>query len=151
MIAAFFTSAVLLIAAWSQTVTGGAGITATWRWEPFSNIYVVTLDGLPPATSSVDSTPAVGGSPAAGTAVTARDIVCAHFPTTQCAFAVRVFMCESRLNPAAVGRAGERGSAQIHPIWFETYGVPPAGLDGQMEQAARIVADVGWRHWSCAQ
>ena len=39
---------------------------------------------------------------------------------------------------------------EIHPIWFKVYGVPPADLEGQVAQAAVIVADIGWAHWSCA-
>ena len=78
-----------------------------------------------------------------------RDVVAAYFPGQE-HYAYSVFWCESKLDPGAVGALGERGIAQIHPIWFRTYGVPPADLEGQVAQAAVIVADIGWSHWSCA-
>lgn len=78
-----------------------------------------------------------------------RNIVAAHFPG-QGDYAYSVFWCESKLDPTAIGAAGERGIAQIHPIWFKVYGVPPADLEGQVAQAAVIVGDIGWAHWSCS-
>ena len=46
-----------------------------------------------------------------------RAIICDVFGD-RCGQALRVARCESNLEPWAVGRAGERGIYQIHPIHF---------------------------------
>ena len=91
-------------------------------------------------------------APAASTGVIssfAYERTCIYFPTN-CDYAYSVFMCESGMRPWAIGAAGEKGVAQIHPIHWARFGMPPDDLDGQLAQAAMIVAALGWGAWSCA-
>lgn len=46
-----------------------------------------------------------------------RAAICQVFGS-RCAAALTVARCESRLNPFALGQAGERGLFQIHPVHF---------------------------------
>ena len=80
----------------------------------------------------------------------------AHHGTAVAERAVEVARCESNLDPAATGRAGERGLFQIHPThrsmiaslgftWDEMYEVVP-----NIAVAADIYADEGWSPWACA-
>lgn len=71
----------------------------------------------------------------------------AAFPPSEQATAYRVAMCESSGDPGAVGRVGEQGAFQVRP---EFHGPVPDDLYGQAFQAAAIVAEQGWRPWSCA-
>lgn len=54
--------------------------------------------------------------------------------------------CESRLEPGAVGRYGERGLYQVRP---EFWGPVPADPVGQVAQAYEIWREHGWGPWSC--
>ena len=54
---------------------------------------------------------------ASDSAASPRSDACAVFGS-RCAKAWAVALCESRGDPRAVGRAGERGLFQIHPVHF---------------------------------
>ena len=73
------------------------------------------------------------------------------FPSATEDAAIRVARCESRLNRWAVGRAGERGLFQIHPIHF--YWMDERRLFDPVYNA-RIAyrlsrGGTSWRHWAC--
>lgn len=92
----------------------------------------------------------VAATPAeTGVRARVRVAVCATFKP--CGPALRVAYCESRLDPLARGRAGERGLFQIHPVHF-----------GWLDEArlyeplynARIAYRLSrggrdWHAWSC--
>ena len=80
----------------------------------------------------------------------AYERTCFYF-VADCDYAYGVFFCESDMRPWAIGAAGEKGVAQIHPVNWPRFGVPPDDLDGQLAQAAVIVAALGWSHFSCAR
>ena len=70
------------------------------------------------------------------------------FPAEQWSKASSVAACETggTYNVNAVGAAGEIGIYQVNPyVW----GAVPADIDGQVKQAAGIVARYGWGPWSC--
>ena len=52
-----------------------------------------------------------------------RSAICSVFTGTRCGPAIRVATCETggTLYPRALGRAGERGLFQIHPVHFRTF------------------------------
>lgn len=78
------------------------------------------------------------------------------------AVAIKVARCESRFDPRAVGRAGERGLFQIHPVHFHSTIRSPAGsiyVDPRRlfepKYNARVAwvlsrGGTNWRPWTCA-
>lgn len=101
-------------------------------------------------TSVLAFVPAVTATAGPGSPKTPRQIVCGVFKS-RCSSAWRVVMCESRGNPRAVGRAGERGLFQIHPVHFGW--AKPARLFEPRWNA--LVAyrlsrgGTNWRPWTC--
>lgn len=68
-----------------------------------------------------------------------------------CAAAVRVARCESHLNPRAVGRAGERGIFQIHPVHFG-WARPGRLFEPRWNALVAYRLSRGgtdWGHWTC--
>lgn len=68
-------------------------------------------------------------------------------------FAIEVARCESRLDPSAVGAAGELGLFQLHPRGVG-YGYTRETLLDPVENsriAAAHVAKHGWSAWTCAR
>lgn len=68
--------------------------------------------------------------------------------------AIKVAKCESNLDNSAIGKAGEIGIFQIHPVHFKA--VESLGLDLRNAEMniiySRILYDRnGWRDWSCAK
>lgn len=73
------------------------------------------------------------------------------FPASTEGAAIRVARCESRLDRFAVGRAGERGLFQIHPIHF-SWAQPRRLFDPVWNSRIAYRLSRGgttWRHWSC--
>lgn len=65
--------------------------------------------------------------------------------------AIRVARCESRLYPRALGRAGERGLFQIHPVHFG-WAQPWRLFDPVWNSKVAYRLSRGgtnWRHWTC--
>lgn len=63
-----------------------------------------------------------------------------------------VFWCESKMNPAAVGGAGERGIPQVHPVHFSAMarlGLSPDSSSDLVRYAVRLWERQGWAPWSC--
>lgn len=101
---------------------------------------------------------AAGGStvaplaPSTPRALTYEDwLAVKHFPASEQMRAFYVQQCESRGQDEAVGRAGEVGRFQIHPIHFERF----ADLDltdpeDNGRAAVELWGEAGWRAWSCA-
>ena len=69
-----------------------------------------------------------------------------YFPPDERVKALRVALCESGGDPAAVGGAGERGTFQVRPDY---HGPVHETVDGQVRQAAEIYERKGWRPWTC--
>ena len=66
--------------------------------------------------------------------------------------AVKVALCESGFNPAAVGAAGELGILQVHPV--HAAAMMAAGLDFQSERdrilwAVELWQEQGGSPWAC--
>jgi hypothetical protein len=73
------------------------------------------------------------------------------FPASTEAAAIRVARCESLLNPRAVGRAGERGLFQVHPVHFG-WAQPWRLFDPVWNSRVAYRLSRGgtsWRAWSC--
>lgn len=85
------------------------------------------------------------------------DLVAEHFPPEQIARALAVMACESRGDPGATGRAGEKGLMQVHPIWQELAerlywpGISLYEPEVNVRVAAAIWRAMGWGAWSCAR
>lgn len=93
---------------------------------------------------------AIAPSPATPSSSTVRSTIC-HVFGSRCPAAIRVARCESRLNPRALGRAGERGLFQIHPVHFgwvdERRLFEPlynARIAFRLSRGGR-----SWAHWTC--
>lgn len=83
------------------------------------------------------------------------------FPRSTEGAAIRVARCESRLNPRAIGRAGERSIFQIHPVHFwrvvrsragRIYVDPRRLTDSVYASRVAYVLSVrgtNWRPWTC--
>jgi|GEM_PF-1599480 len=63
-----------------------------------------------------------------------------------CHEALQVAVCESGLDPHAVGEEGEEGIFQVMPRFW---GPVPADPLGQALQAYHIWQEHGWEPWSC--
>ena len=77
---------------------------------------------------------------------------CVPIPAAMVPGTVAVVQCESRWDTAAVGRLGERGIWQIHPIHRGAMAV--GGLDYGSEHdrtiwAVNLWQQRGWTPWSC--
>lgn len=73
------------------------------------------------------------------------------FPAATENAAIRVARCESRLNPHALGRAGERGLFQIHPVHF-AWAQPGRLYDPVWNSRVAYRLSRGgtrWGPWSC--
>ena len=72
------------------------------------------------------------------------------FPSAERAQALAVAWCESGFDPAVryvdVNGEWSVGAWSVQPVWW---GAVPTDLAGQAAQAAAIVAEHGWRWWSC--
>lgn len=74
-----------------------------------------------------------------------------------CQTALRVFSCESGLNPAAVSPGGDLGIAQVNPIHrgrWEAMGYTRADMltpGPNLAVAWSIWSEVGWSAWACAR
>jgi hypothetical protein len=83
------------------------------------------------------------------------DLVADHFPPDQVEAALAVIRCESRFDPDATGRAGERGLFQVHPLWQRLAerlywpGVSLYDAEVNVAVAAAIWRAAGWRPWAC--
>lgn len=97
--------------------------------------------GLPALDEGEGAMDALLGSPP----VSAIESVICSFPWP-CQEALAVAQCESRLDPGAVGRYGERGLFQV---WPEMWGPVPSDPAGQAAQAYAIWREHGWGPWSC--
>lgn len=82
------------------------------------------------------------------------DLVCSF--SWDCQTAKRVIACESTWNPQAVGRAGERGLAQVHPIHRQRIEAMGFTWDDMFDPVSNLTvahalwSEQGWRPWSCA-
>lgn len=101
--------------------------------------------GLPPLDAGPLPVDAILGAPPDGPpGGDVKEAICSlPWP---CEEALAVAWCESRLDPAAVGRYGERGIYQVRP---EVWGPVPGDAQGQVAQAYEIWREHGWRPWSC--
>lgn len=115
--------------------------------------------------STVFPTPAVTTSPTTTTTTTTTvpavvvddpvAIVREVWPDDTEDQALKVFTCESHLNPDALGKLGERGIAQIHPVHRDM--VRRMGFSWDQMFDARdnvtVALDIfeasGWKPWSC--
>lgn len=82
---------------------------------------------------------------------TLEQLICSY--PWDCATALRVAACESGMNPAAVGAAGERGLFQIHPVHAPALGARWAQMFDPATNIAvahELYRTQGWRPWSCA-
>ena len=72
-------------------------------------------------------------------------------------FAVKVAVCESGLNPYAVGSHGERGIFQIHPVHISSLNQHGYTWDQMFDPNANIAYArllygwQGWGPWSCSK
>lgn len=72
-------------------------------------------------------------------------------------YAVQVAVCESGLNPNAVGSHGERGLFQIHPVHISS--IQKAGFtwdqmfdpNANIAYAKLLYGWQGWNPWSCSR
>lgn len=85
--------------------------------------------------------------PAGGESLEAqfRAAVERYFPASEWATAMRVAWCESRYQPWATN--GEHTG--VFQVTARFHGAVPSDIDGQVQQAAGIVAREGWQPWSC--
>lgn len=134
----------------------GASARAGSSPAPVSTV-TQALTATAPAYTVIDAVPATPAATArlpppatAGTAneAEARAWIAVYFPASEQATAVRVASCETggTFDPTKVGRAGEQG---IFQVMARFWGTVPADIEGQVRQAAGIVAGHGWTPWSC--
>ena len=79
-----------------------------------------------------------------------RAVICDVFGS-RCAAALRVARCESRLDPRALGAAGERGLFQVHPVHF-SWAKPRRLFEPRWNAlVARRLSHGGtdWEAWTC--
>lgn len=91
-----------------------------------------------------------------------RHTICQVF-RDRCAQATWIVRCESNFNPRAVGRAGEKGLTQVHPIWFgrvirsragSIYVNPRRLFEPRYNLRVAWVLSSGgtnWRPWTCSR
>jgi hypothetical protein len=149
---AFLSAAIALVAGiWSLTVTGDQGIEATYRWEPFSNAYVVELANLP-APPQVEPAPANAPS---GPGLDGLYGVLQHFFPEQPQKAWRVVECETGGTMSTEALAGPFrydgrivyyvGLFQVDP---GIHGPVPKDAWGQAAQGRAIYDKAGgWSPW----
>lgn len=87
-----------------------------------------------------------------GCTVAELEEACVAIPAAMFRTVRLVADCESKWNPAAVGKLGERGLLQLHPT--HRAAMSKAGLDYGQEVdrwkwAVRMWEGNGWRAWSC--
>lgn len=87
-------------------------------------------------------------TPASSSSV--RKAICDVFGS-RCAYALRIARCESNFNPRAVGRAGELGAFQIHPVHFRRFNAARLFDPVYNARAAYILSRGGrdWSPWTC--
>lgn len=101
---------------------------------------------VPPVTVPLVAVPAAEGI---------VELICQAFGD-ECAKAVAVATCESGLNPATVGGAGERGLFQIHPVHAKNLAAAGLSWEQMFDPAANIHyahllwSRAGWGPWTCA-
>lgn len=130
--------------AWLLLLLGSSGAEMVSTVPDAPDRGEVAMSGIAPSESALS---------AAGGVDTYVSAICSY--TWNCDRAVRVFECESRLNPLAVGALGEAGISQIHPIhaarvgkmgysWEEMFKVGP-----NLDVAHSIWLEQGWNPWAC--
>jgi len=82
--------------------------------------------------------------------ISVRKAICDVFGD-RCAYALRIARCESNLNPRAVGRAGERGIFQLHPVHFRRFNAARLFDPAYNARAAFVLSRGGrdWSPWTC--
>lgn len=164
--------------AWSQSSgppTEPETIAAVWTAPvPLADEVSSTLITLPPpsSTTSTTSTTTTTEAPAPSSTTTTpppvtqqppvvvphgdlEALICSH--SWDCGTALRVARCESTMRPDAVGRAGERGLMQVHPVhrarierlgytWDQMLQPGP-----NLAVAHDLYREQGWRPWTCAR
>lgn len=82
--------------------------------------------------------------------VSVRQAICDVFGS-RCAYALRIARCESNFNPRAVGRAGELGAFQIHPVHFRRFNPARLFEPAYNAKAAYALSRGGrdWSAWTC--
>lgn len=112
--------------------------------------------GRPAATPATTAAPAAlqaaGASVTGATRPGIEGVICAAFGPSLCAWAVCIAEHESGLNPGAVGRGGERGLFQIHPVHFGRFD-PGSLFDPAYNAAAayQIYRSSGPSAWTTAR
>ena len=134
----------------------------TLIWAPPPNAVRIGDHISPVPFASVDGIyegPIVGGGESTGEStyeyvgfVWSLELPAAPLPEAMAQKAYAVWWCESRMDDGAVGRAGERGVAQLHPIHAAE--MERAGLDydsgwDRLTWAIRLWERHGWGPWSC--
>jgi soluble lytic murein transglycosylase-like protein len=125
--------------------------------EPEDGVIAPAAAIAPEALAPERSAPATRGNrPAALERSEVVDLVAAHFPPEEVASALAVLACESRFDPRATGRAGERGLFQIHPVYWTWLARQLVGPDADLYDpdtnvavAAAVWRQFGWAPWSC--
>lgn len=156
------------VTATSEVVVTRTPAPAEGAWEALPTDHDVALGVLAaiPTTTTVELAPARSETrpvpspdPApqpqvqGGDSIT--DLICSY--GWDCQTALRVFRCESGLNPAAVSPGGDLGIAQVNPIHrgrWESMGYTRGDMltaGPNLAVAWSIWSEVGWRAWSCAR
>lgn len=131
---------------------GVAGVGVELTPEPEVEVSSITIERQPSGEIVVTNPPEAPVAPGE-----LADLVCSF--SWDCQTAKRVIACESSWNPQAVGRVGERGLAQVHPVHRERIAAMGYSWDDMfdprvnLEVAWSIYVDAGhsWRPWTCAR
>lgn len=147
---------------WCISATSTVVTTSTTAPATTSTVVPETT-AAPTMTTTVppSTVPATTAPPPPTTAARAggcfgyRDLVAVHFPASQIGNVCSVMDCESEGFAGAVGKAGERGLMQIHPV--NRPALRLAGLtwgsmfepDSNLRFAASLWRERGWGPWTC--
>lgn len=158
MIAAFFALALSIFVGVNTVTINQDGISATWRYEPFSNAYVVTVEGLPNpplGEAAVPISPGAGAARPSGPGLDGVYGVLQAFWPEQPDKAMRVVGCETGGTYSTTATAGPfhyDGRIVYYIGWFQVdagiHGPVPADAWGQAAQGRRIYDRAGgWSPW----
>ncbi len=148
------TSVPLAVGAWDALPSDDAVALGVLAAIPTTTTTTTTTTVPAPVPPSVPAAPHPAPVPPLPARVggSLEDLICSY--GWDCARALAVARCESRLDPAAVGGAGERGLFQIHPVHAAWLGPRWDALFDPVVNVAvahEMWRTQGWRPWSCAR